>query len=374
MSKGIRSSTKYVFNIALLYSLLIIISSLSFHYILKKNSRLLRETTLRNNEHLLLEKTGLIIDRLADDNIKSLKALSSKLKGYCSGDENLLYILIFSQSEDEAYFKMIKKIANNPAFDIGIKGRQRVKEDRAINYLQKGMFGEIADEKIYSSNGLYWRNVYHPFKIRNKTLVIEFIVSTSMTMNSINEYYTTLNKTNRYIIIISAIIIVIAFIITFLFTHNLSLFIKGLSQHIKDAADGKLDVQLNPTIDEDFSEIALSFNNLIVKLKELTEKEKSTEDIEHSDPLSEAFSYGVAFIKEKRIDDAIAIFKTLTILKPEGFASLFNLGVAYAKNRDYNNALLSFRKAMEFNPDHELTLKYIEKVGLLQRRDEEFAN
>ena len=307
-----------------------------------------------------------MISKLKNDGIKNINELANGLRKYCSKDDDFLYTIIFSQNIDENYFQMQKKIPQNPSINIEIKNKQIVKENKDVNYLRKGLFKEIADPKIYSSNGIFWQNAYFPFKIKKHTYVIKFLHSASKIEVSLNEYKTELNTINKYIIIISIITIIAIFILTFLFTHNFSLLIKNLSNYFKKASEGDLDISLNPISDDKLNEFASSVNSIINKLKE---KERVIHDLENRDPFNDIFKIGVSLIKEEKIDDSISLFKTLTILNPNGFASYFNLGVAYAKNKNYKNSLIMFEKAKNANPEHELTKKYLQKVEQLQKNN-----
>ncbi|MDY6967359.1 MAG: tetratricopeptide repeat protein [Spirochaetota bacterium] len=368
--RKIRVSTKYVIGIAILYSLLIIISSLLLHFALKSNLNLLKEIVKKNNDKYIIEIVRMINNRLKEDKITKIDILPFKLNRYCSKNEDFLYAIIFQQSEDENYFQIIKKISLNPSFKIKTPRKKNIQEEKEMNYLKKGKFREIIDPNIYSSNGIYWQNVYTPFKIGGKTYIIEFTISTSDVFSTLNKYYKVSQKTKKYILIILIITIIIVFILTFLFTHNFTLFLKNLSRYMNKASSGNIDLNLNPINDEDFSELALSFNSLLDKLRESKEKDKIIQELENYDPLSEFFKNGVNFLKENRIDEAISFFHSLSILKPDGFANYFNLGVAFAKKKDYENSLEMFNKALEIYPDHELTENYILKVQKLQKQNE----
>jgi tetratricopeptide (TPR) repeat protein len=80
------------------------------------------------------------------------------------------------------------------------------------------------------------------------------------------------------------------------------------------------------------------------------------------EPLGEMFRKGVEFMKENNLEDAVSIFRSIVLMKPEGHGSYFNLGVAYARLKNYRLSLEMFGKAREIKPDYELTLKYMEKV------------
>ena len=144
--------------------------------------------------------------------------------------------------------------------------------------------------------------------------------------------------------------------------------ITSLSGHMKKAAQGSLDISLNPVEDDDLNELAHSFNSIVSELKELNKKDKIIKQLER-DSSGDLFNLGVNLLKEKNYNDAIAIFKALTIIKPNAFGSFFNLGVAYAKKKEYGFSFDMFERALNSNPGHELTLNYIEKVKRLQETD-----
>jgi tetratricopeptide (TPR) repeat protein len=106
-------------------------------------------------------------------------------------------------------------------------------------------------------------------------------------------------------------------------------------------------------------------------MKDLKAREKIVQELETKDTMGDIFKFGVSLLKEHRLDESIALFRTLTILKPEGFGGYFNLGVAYAKKGRYAESIEMFKRALQANPRHELTLQYIEKVKHLQSRHDE---
>ncbi|HNX60162.1 MAG TPA: tetratricopeptide repeat protein, partial [Spirochaetota bacterium] len=167
----------------------------------------------------------------------------------------------------------------------------------------------------------------------------------------------------------------------------------------------------NEEADEDLFELAMSFNTLVGELKEkerlisdlkakttaaqktvpsrdagreeefsmrlkslqaelsqaLAEKDKMVAELEKNDELSESFRKGVDILKEGRTDEAQIIFSALTILKPDGFGAFFNLGVVYAKKRDYDRAISMFERAIRINPAHAIAAQYLDKVMRLKR-------
>ena len=364
-NKKLSVSSKFALTIASLYSFLIIILSVFFHYILINNSKFLRNALLSNNEYFLLKKTGLIIEKLKKDNIKNIDDLSMDLKRFCLLDSDFLYIIIFSQTPDENYFRVQKKMSLASSMEFGIKKHRLVQEDKDINFLKKGLFKNIVDPKIYYSNGKFWQCVYYPFKVRKMNIVIEFIVLTTKTITSLNEYSEAIDKTKKYIIFVTCSVIFIVIIITLLFVQNFSLVLKNISKNIQRAAKGDLNINIDPSIDNDFSELALSFNILVDEIKGLKEKEEIIPGVENKDIFTDIFKQGVHLLKSGNMDDSIAIFKALIILRPEGFGSYFNLGVAYAKKRNYRDSSAMFQRALTFNPNHKLALNYLAKIKRL---------
>ncbi|MCU0822107.1 MAG: hypothetical protein MUC95_06500 [Spirochaetes bacterium] len=368
--KGLGLSAKFLTAVAAVYAVLIITLSFSFHYILKINSDILKDVLVTNNEYLLLKKSGMIIQRLGKDEIKDLQKLTDNIREYCKDDDDFLWILIFNKTYDENYFKVKRKLALNPLMKLNIRKNWMVKEEKATNYLQKALTGRIFDPKIYSSNGVYWQCFYHPFKIKNTTYVIEFLMSSLRVSTALNEYAEVINRTKKNIIYVTSIVTAVILIITLLFTHNFTRIIRNISEYMRKAAAGELSVSLRETTDSDLNELAISFNTIVSELKVLKEKENPVRDLENKDSLNDLFKFGVNILKENRFDDSINIFKTLTMLKPDGFGSYFNLGVAYAKKREYGNSIAMFNRALESNPGHEHTINYIEKVRKLQNVDE----
>lgn len=369
-NKRLGVSAKFVSAVAAVYAVLIIALSFSFQHILKANSDILKEVLLANNESFLLKKTAVIIDGLPDAEIKNLGSLAWNVYKSCKDDENIFWVFIYSRTSDENFFKVRKKIPFNTLIKPAIKETEIVKEKKNINYIKKAMIERAIDPVIYSSKGVYWQSVYYPYKIQNHTFVIEFFISSLKISTALNEYSEVINKTKKNILYITSIATVIVIIITLLFIHNFNHIIRNLSRYMRRAAEGELNISLKQTGDDDLNELASSFNTMISELKGLKEKEAVIKDMEKKDSLNDLFKFGVNMLRENRFDDSIHIFKTLTMLKPDGFGSYFNLGVAFAKKKDYNTSLDMFKRALESSPENELTLSYIEKVKRLQNLNE----
>jgi len=68
------------------------------------------------------------------------------------------------------------------------------------------------------------------------------------------------------------------------------------------------------------------------------------------------FNLGLAYKKVNRIQEAIESFLKCVELNPESFSSYKNLGELYAKNNDYENAKIYFEKAINLSPDDTVVL------------------
>ncbi len=358
--------TRYILTITGIIIVFILLLAFSFQYVLRENSNVIREVLLNNNELLLLEKVEILVTSLAKQQIRDITKLSNRIRELCSDKSEFFYVIIYSKTADENYFKVQSKIELNRSIIVDIETNSIVKGDREENFIKRGLLKATVEPKIYSQNNIEWQSVFHPFKISKKNYVLEFLVSATPSSKALQDYSGFLERIKKYLIAGTALAVVIVLIISLLFIQNFTLLIKNISRSLKKAASGELDVNLNPDSDEELSELALSFNSLVDEIKELKEKEKIIQDLENKDTLGDIFKYGVNLLKEGQLDDAIIIFKSLILLKPESFGSFFNLGVAYAKKKNYADSYNMFWKALQFNPGNELTLQYIKKVEKLQ--------
>jgi tetratricopeptide (TPR) repeat protein len=299
-----------------------------------------------------MKKISLVVDRLGEKDIKKTKELSEELKKYCAKDPEFLYIILFSPTPDENYFKIQKKISLNPSLTISPNKDKIVQEKKEQNYLKSAVTKPVIDPVVYNSNSLYYKTVYHPFIINKNYYVIEFIMSAEEVINVLDDYSVKINNLKKYSVIISGFAIIIIIITTLLFFYSFSLLIRNLSGHLKKAAEGS-DIKLDPTEDDDLNDLTHSFNSAISTIRQ------------KKDIPSFLFKSGVDLLKESNYDDAAAVFRTLTIINENSFGSYFNLGVAYAKKQQYETSLVMFVKALDLNPGHELTIDYIAKVKRL---------
>jgi tetratricopeptide (TPR) repeat protein len=342
-------STRFVIITSVIYSFIIILIVFSFWYILNINTNILRETVIKNNDVYQLKKIILIVDRLKEKKIKKLKELSEELKKQCSKDPEFLYIIIFSTTPDENYFQIQKKIQLNPSLTIIPDKDKVVQEKKETNYIKTAATGPVIDPAVYFSNNYYYKTVYHPFLIKKSNYIIEFIISSTEVINVLDDYSGKINNLKKYSIIISACAVIIIIIAALLFFYSFSLLIKNLSGHLKKAAEGS-EIKLDPTEDDDLNDLTHSFSSAVSRIRQ------------KKDIPADLFKSGVALLKEGNYDEAVAIFKTLTIINPGSFGSYFNLGVAFAKKQQYEISLEMFENALNSNSGHELTLDYIAKV------------
>jgi len=360
-------SRTYVLITAVIFSLLIIILLVSFHLILRANTGFVRDTLMRDSEFLLAGRAGLVLERFRVDTIKRPRELAAEIRRLCAEEEGFLHVIVFKKTEDENYFEVLEHVALDERIRVNLDRKDIVKEDKEINFLKRAVFALTVDPQIRISGGVPVASVYAPLRSGNRTAVVQFIMSSERTHAALREYAEKTHRTKKYLIALAAGLIAAVAAASLLFVQNFSLFVRRLSSSMERAAGGELSVSMNPAADEDLSELALSFNSLI---GELRAKEKSIQELENKDALDDIFKYGVSILKEGRLDEAIAVFTTLVLMRPGSFGGHFNLGVAFAKRGDYERSLSMFEKALAADPGHELTLQYIEKVKSRRARHE----
>ncbi|HPL16668.1 MAG TPA: tetratricopeptide repeat protein [Spirochaetota bacterium] len=389
-------SRRFIIAISAIYSALIIATSVSFHVIMAGNAGILKDALISNSRDLYLGKIDILAERLKLRNATSIDAVKNELRDYNDSAGDILGVIIFSKTEDENYFRIADALLFHEDLDLAITRSEVVRELKDINYLKMGLLHSAVDPDIYSQSGYTWQNVYYPFEIKNKKAVIQFLVSAARLQATIDSYAASTGNTRIFNIIFTIVLIIAVIVLSVIFLQNYSLLISNLSSFMKKAADGDLDVSLNQTADDELNQLALSFNTLIDELKEKTVRvtpepepqpgqaeqapegqeepgekpQQAAEPPAENDSMGEIFTTGVSMLKDNRLEEAIAIFLTLTIMKPGGFGSYFNLGVAYAKKRDYDRAIAMFEEAARINPTFEVTARYIEKVKKLRDPDD----
>ncbi|RLJ80477.1 S41 family peptidase [Pedobacter alluvionis] len=75
---------------------------------------------------------------------------------------------------------------------------------------------------------------------------------------------------------------------------------------------------------------------------------------------------GYAFLKEKSVDNAIIVFEENARLFPDNANTWDSLGEAYFINRDKENALKSYKKALALDPNSESAKAMIQKLEIIK--------
>jgi tetratricopeptide (TPR) repeat protein len=363
-------SRRFIIAISIIYSALIIAVSVSFHLITHKNANTLRDALISQNRDFLVKKSQDCVDRLKLKNALSPEDIKKELYNCNTDFGDLLSVIIFTKTNDENYYRIAETLFFHDDLRLNLTRSAVVREQKEVNYLKKGILHASVDPEIYSENGYYWQNVYFPYEIRNRKAVLQFMISALRTQEVIDNYAESIQGTQTSIIVLTVILVIAVVVLSVVFVQNYSLLIRNLSGYMKKAADGDLGVSLNTTEDVELNQLAQSFNTLIDELKDRTEKAaQDTESPQDTEEAGAIFKTGVSFLKENHLDEAIAIFTTLTIIKPNGFGSFFNLGVAHAKKREYGKAIRMFEEALRINPKFGVTAAYIEKIKKLQNPD-----
>lgn len=360
-------SRRFVLVISLVFTAIILFLTFFFNYILTENYVLLRGVVLNNNERLQRERGQNIATLLAAKQVRKGERIPYALREVISPGNGFLNVNVFSQTADENFFRVRGSLQLHPGIQPGPAVNTVVRENREINYLKRGMFRTVVDPEIYSAGGVFWQNVYQPFTAGGRNYVLQFMISASRTMTALGEYSDSMRRLKWYLICIDIAAVIIVLFVVLHFMQNFSLLIGNLSRSMKKASEGEFDVNMNADADRELAELALSFNSLIEEMKGLREKGKQFDEMEKFS-MNDIFKTGVAYMKEERLDEAVALFRSLLIFNPESFGGIFNLGVAYAKQREYALSLAMFTRASELNPEHELTQSYIDKVQRLQAK------
>jgi tetratricopeptide (TPR) repeat protein len=355
---------RFIIAISVIYSTLIIASALFFHFSMNAGEAVLRDTLESHNQDIIGEKIDALIRHLRDNKVVTRKKLGREIRRFDVSARDILYVIIFSKTHDENYYRIYGKLPMSSGLVLRISKNAVVRENKKINYLKEGILHSVIDPEIYSRDNFHWQNVYYPYELNNKKVVLQFLISVSRTQEAITSYVESIHGIRLANGIMAGALAVAVVVLTLIFTHNYSLLLSNLSRYMKKAAGGDLGVSLNQTTDGELSELAVSFNTLIEELKD-----KKGGNVSDQEGLYAIFNTGVSTLRENRLDEAIGIFRALTIIKPNGFAGCFNLGVAYAKKGEYREAEAMFEEARAIDPSHELTIAYIEKVRRLRNRD-----
>jgi tetratricopeptide (TPR) repeat protein len=370
----------------------------------------MRDTVMNYASQTALER-GKSVSAVFDGKKTSLAEARSSLAEIAKKDPRILYILVFSKTADENFFRVSAKIDAGKHISIPIENGQRVREESEENWLRRGLSEPCVNRTLFSDKSSFWHNAYAPLALKDTTYVARLMIASSDAVIALEDHSKRISRLEAIIIIGTVIFITITLIAAFIFLRNFTLFISGITGYVKKAASGETELSLNENADEDISELALSFNSLVGELRDkeklitdlkkrekaavasalaekdsgvkdelskeieelrrkldeaVADKKRIEEDSAQQDELSEIFRKGVAILKENRLAEAETVFSALTLVKPDGFGAYFNLGVVYAKMRNLDRSLEMFEKARAINPGHPHTESYIGKVMKLK--------
>jgi methyl-accepting chemotaxis protein len=318
-------SKRFVIIISVIFATLILSLSLTFNFLLNENYSLLERVLMRNQEDVLIEKAGAIVMSAREGAARGSNGIAARLRQQMSEDRSLMGAIIFSQTADENYFRVVEVVPADSSFDPGLKRGDVVRENRSINYLRQAVARATVDPVIQTDKGLYWYNVYTPLQAsarqRSGGPVVQLIVSASQTMTTLNEYSGLVRTMKRYIIITNVAAVLVVIFVLLHFMQNFTFLIKSLSKTMKKASQGEFVSGMNGAMDDELAELAESFNSLIDEMKELREKERQM-SLEARYSLNDIFKSGVQNLKENRLDDAVALFRTLLLFNPESFGDI----------------------------------------------------
>lgn len=362
--KRLTISKRFIIAVAVIYSLLIGATAVTVNLTLRWNSGILKSALDEYTTKTIIDRSETAADALTIRRAGSGREIAAGLRDFCTEEKGFLHAIIYAKTADEDYYRVVDSIPVSDTVPVQIAKESVVREQKEVNYLRRGFIHSTADPAVYSSNGQFWKNVYVPYGSKRRRWVIQFMMTAHSAYQAMESFNDSALAVKIVTAIVSAALVIAVIVLTVLFLNNYSLLITNLSHFMSEAAQGNLQVSLNPAVDAELQQLALSFNSLIEEMKDIKDtQEKTASEAIHAGDL---FKTGVSFLKENRYEEASSIFRTLLISGRYLFGSYFNLGVACAKLRRYDVSMEMFRKAREINPAHELTAQYIEKVKRLQ--------
>ena len=336
---------------AVLFSLFIIGQAALFYYVIYKNSETVKRTMLDSKNEMLLEKAQFIteqLERQKPGNPSEGIAFIKSSQTLCS---DLLYFLIFRPTDDENYFMLEFSAPINASMKMTIDPKKPVRESSSL--LKKSRFEAQVDPAIYFNDGYHWQNVYTPALINGRSYIIQYMFKASFALEITGSFNELASRSGNIMLIASVLLMIAVILLMLIFSHTQSALIKNLSLYIKKAAKGE-DLNINMSGSNELDELAEAFNSLVEEIRNEKNSNRAAKKL---------FDKGVELLKENRAADSIPLFETLLSFNPSSFALSFNLGVAKAKIGDYVGSLAMFKKAHDVNPEYEITLKYISRVG-----------
>ena len=359
-------STRYPVIIILVILAATFINALLLNHVINSNNHDFRVLVQQKQKEYLSRKADWV--RIEVDTPKSISELSRSLRNSRMFEiEKPVGVYIFSRTSDDRYFRLQDIVISNPLLSKVLKKGTTLKDSRSVDHMRRGLTEVSVDVMIRSQKQHYWQNVYFPMQAGKRNFVVMMQSPAYNAVNILEQFQSAAHQMKVHILVITSISLVVVIFLVLLFTHNMSMVVHNLSGSMRRAAEGDLTISLNPTADSDFSELATSFNTLI---EELRSKERDIEELNQKDNVNDIFKLAVSRLKENNIEEAITLFKTVTILKPDSFGSFFNLGVSYARLGSYESSIDMFSRALDINSGHELAMSYIEKVKNIREKHE----
>jgi methyl-accepting chemotaxis protein len=317
----------------------------------------------------MLHSSAMILSgSFSGSEFKEIAGLRDAVRGLLKMNSTMLYAAVYKKTSDENYFRALIAEKGAAPVPIEIVEGQQFKENKDVNYLGKGLLEPAVDPGLYSEGGFHWQNIYFPVKISGADAVAQLFVSSAVTSSDLERQGASLIKFTVWLAVCSVLLVLFTAAAGWWFYHNQAIFINGLSDSMRRAAAGDMNVSLNEmAADRELAPLASSFNELIEEFREaknrpVPELPELPEAPPAAPDTSELFREGVALLKEGRNSEAAGIFRSVTFIKPEGYAGFFNLGVARARGGEYSSARTAFQRSIELNPDHEQSAKYLERV------------
>ncbi len=345
-------SKKYILTISVVFSLLIIATALLFNAAMRRSTGIMEKTLKENSSRLSLGRVENVRHYLDLVKPGSLRVLKKSLGKFCRENRGFLSVIIYRTTGDDNFFRVAGEVPVSSSISFSLDHGKKIKENKEKNYLRRARLSTVADPEIYSRDNIYWQSIYSSYKSKKRNYILQYLVAASDTYHLMADYSRSINFLRRVMAVVSFVLVLAVSILTMIFINNYSLLISNLTRSISKAAKGEYDISIKETDDEQLNELASSFNSLVDELKEMSAK----------GPLGEMFRKGVELLKGNSFEDAVSIFRAILLMKPEGHGSYFNLGVAYARLKQYRLSMEMFGKAREIRPDYELTRKYMEKV------------
>ena len=75
---------------------------------------------------------------------------------------------------------------------------------------------------------------------------------------------------------------------------------------------------------------------------------------------------GIAYAKQEEYGQAIVNYQKSIALNPQDDDAYYNMGIAYAKQEEYGQAIVNYQKAIELNPQHKNCYINLFELELIQ--------